>query len=604
MRLPISIKLIVITVSLLLAVTVTVAIMASQHFQKTAKQREETINVDFAIAKGSLLQSELDGIINRSLSLGLEIYRMYAYKELENMARAQQLVDRDSSLISFQLLSVTGLSVWKSNINNIKYKNSWPESTQKSLAIVTSSPNQVYIEPLRFSDDFSVLRIHLPLVKDPSGKISYLAVFDFDIKVIHGLFKESSERSYFVVDAENRIIYHSQGLNFIGMNLAKHEMVTLARKENSPSKGQRPLYDSIIKEKVYSAFYRTEQDFLLVSQISEALILEPAIAVKRRIFLIGGVVLSISILVVFWFSLSLVSPLEKLASLMELVKRGVFDIQAFKTTKSFFPDEVSDLAFAVDQMAEGLKERDKVKSLFSKFVGSSVTDDLLNREVALGGSRKEVVVFFSDIRGFTAMSEILAPEDVVEMLNEYFGTMVKIINESGGVVDKFIGDAIMAIWGVPNPKVDDPIRALQACLKMREALNSLNQKRISMSKDPLMIGMGLNMGPAVAGTIGSNERMEYTVIGNTVNTSSRIEASTKAFGVDLLISEEVYEICKSQFICEMAGEVDVKGRSQALKLYKVNGYRDEMGADIVVATPYSEYPAESGDKVRLKTDLS
>jgi adenylate cyclase len=604
MRLPISIKLVIITVSLLSAVTITVAIMASQHFQKTAKQREETINVDFSIAKGSLLQSDVDKAINRSVSLGSEVYRFIRKSEESEYTKAQELVMRDSTVLCFHLLNSTGLTVWKSSVSDEKFQNNWPDVSQKGVAIVAASDNQVYIEPVRLSDEFSFLRFYVPLVKDQSGKVSYIVVIDYDIKIIHGLFKESSERTYFVVDSENRVLYHSEGLNYIRTNLDNHPTILLARRADSPSKGQKLILDPILKEKVYSAFFKTHHNFILVSQISEALILEPAIAVKRRIFLIGGIVLSISILMVFWFSLTLSSPIEKLASLMELVKKGIFDIQAFQKTKSFFSDEVSDLALAVDQMAEGLKERDKVKNLFSKFVGSSVTDDLLNREVSLGGTRKEVVVFFSDIRGFTAMSEVLDPEDVVEMLNEYFKIMVKIINETGGVVDKFIGDAIMAIWGVPNPKSDDPIYAIRACLRMREALNVFNEKRTAAGKDPLMIGMGLNMGPAVAGTIGSDERMEYTVIGNTVNTSSRIEASTKAFGTDLLVSEEIFERCKTQFIFDLAGEVEVKGRSQALKLYKVRGYLDESGREIIVSTPYSEYQAESADKVKLKTDLS
>jgi len=262
----------------------------------------------------------------------------------------------------------------------------------------------------------------------------------------------------------------------------------------------------------------------------------------------------------------------------------------------------------VDEMAAGLKERDKVKSLFSKFVGSSITNDLLHREIALGGVRKDVVVFFSDIRGFTAMSEVLPPENVVEMLNSYFSIMVKIINDSGGVVDKFIGDAIMAIWGAPNSSPDDAERAVMACLKMRQALVSFNEQRIAEQKSPLIVGMGLNFGSAVAGTIGSTERMEYTVIGNTVNTASRIEAATKSFGTDLLISDEVVERCAHKFILKLAGEVEVKGRSQPLKLYKVlgyidKGYIDEIGNEVIIKTPYSDYEAEDHDKVKLKSNL-
>src|SRR5438445_2184479 len=155
-----------------------------------------------------------------------------------------------------------------------------------------------------------------------------------------------------------------------------------------------------------------------------------------------------AIFFIFLFSMTLTSPIEKLAEMIKLVSKGNFDVKARSQVRSH--DEVGDLATAFDHMTEGLKERDKVKSLFSKFHGSSVAEDLIGKEIGVGGQNRDVVVFFSDIRGFTAFSEKRSPEEVVEMLNEYFGVMVKVINAHGGVVDKFIGDAIMAVWGAPR----------------------------------------------------------------------------------------------------------------------------------------------------------
>src|SRR5262249_35275606 len=151
----------------------------------------------------------------------------------------------------------------------------------------------------------------------------------------------------------------------------------------------------------------------------------------------------------------------------------------------------------------------------------SVTEDLLKGNLELGGSKKMVTVFFSDIRGFTAFSEGHTPEQVVQMLNEYFQIMVGIINKHGGIVDKFIGDAIMAVWGAPNATDRDTQNAVKACIEMRQALNSLNELRAGRGQVPIKIGMGLHRGEAISGTIGSSERMEYTVIGDTVNQSSR-----------------------------------------------------------------------------------
>ncbi len=258
------------------------------------------------------------------------------------------------------------------------------------------------------------------------------------------------------------------------------------------------------------------------------------------------------------------------------------------------------LAWAFDGMTQGLKERDKVKNLFNKFHGASVTDNLLEGgELQLGGVKKQVAVFFSDIRGFTAFSENKTPEEVVGMLNEYFQEMVKVIYAHHGIVDKFIGDAIMAIWGAPKSTGDDAYQAVMACIEMRIALDELNKKRMARGDVPIKIGMGLHYGEAISGTIGSDDRMEFTVIGDTVNMASRIESSTKAFGTDLLLSEDIAGFVRERFVLEEAGSAEVKGKTEPLKFYKVRGYIGQNGEEFLVKTEWSDYEAEKADKVKV-----
>jgi adenylate cyclase len=286
-----------------------------------------------------------------------------------------------------------------------------------------------------------------------------------------------------------------------------------------------------------------------------------------------------------------------LAGLIHQVSRGNFNVSARKVVKS--KDEVGDLANAFDKMTDGLKERDKVKNLFNKFHGSSIAEEMMHGEIGVKGTSKEVVVFFSDIRGFTKFSEGHTPEQVVSMLNEYFAVMVSIITKNHGVVDKFIGDAIMAIWGAPKSTGNDQYNAVKACLEMRVALAELNTKRIARGESAIMIGMGVHSGPAMSGTIGSEDRMEYTVIGDTVNMSSRIESSTKAFGTDLLLSETLAGAIDGKFELDLAGSAEVKGKAEPLKLFKVAGYKSANGEIIKIKTPYSEYHAEHADKVKV-----
>ena len=183
------------------------------------------------------------------------------------------------------------------------------------------------------------------------------------------------------------------------------------------------------------------------------------------------------------------------------------------------------------------------------------------------------------------------------MLNDYFKVMVGIILNRKGVVDKFIGDAIMAAWGIPTEQEHSNKNAVMACLEMRKALMLFNEKRIKEGKEPIMIGMGLHKGMAISGVVGSDDKMEYTIIGDTVNQAARIEEGTKAFGTDLLISEEVYKEVKDDFVIEEAGKVEAKGKSKPLTLYKVLGYVKD-GEQKIVETPYSTYEAKDGGKVK------
>jgi adenylate cyclase len=189
--------------------------------------------------------------------------------------------------------------------------------------------------------------------------------------------------------------------------------------------------------------------------------------------------------------------------------------------------------------------------------------------IRLGGEKIPVTVFFSDIRSFTSSSEKMAPEAVVEMLNEYMSEMVSVIEKWGGVVDKYVGDAIMAIWGMPT---QDPARdaekAVFACLEMRLKLAELNERRRHRDQPPIQIGMGLNSGEVIAGNIGSPSRMEYTVIGDTVNTASRMESLTKEHKTDFLLNESTAALLTPGRF-ELLGPIETaaKGKAQSVLVY-------------------------------------
>jgi adenylate cyclase len=226
-------------------------------------------------------------------------------------------------------------------------------------------------------------------------------------------------------------------------------------------------------------------------------------------------------------------------------------------------------------MGQGLAEKEKIKNTFGKFVDPEIANQILKDEIKLGGEIKNVAIFFSDIRSFTAISEKLQPNEVVEFLNEYMTKMVDCITKTKGIVNKFIGDAIMAIWGAPLSHGNDTENAINASLMMRKALHAYNKNRGGDKKPIIQIGCGINTGPALAGQIGSHDRMEYTVIGDAVNLASRVESLNKPFGTDILITIESYELVKDIFHVAPMQKIKVKGKVEPQQIYAVLGRLDD-----------------------------
>lgn len=618
-RIPISVKLIVIFVGFLTIATIIFAQQSSDMFAKVLIQREEFSNMAEASSKSLEIEQTVLNLIERSQILGQLLFKSVE-KPLALQGPSDKMPDLELSsdfLFNFEKeKNVVSLEIWSNKDGELKLM--YRKSKDKFFEANKETPK--FFDELRLRQNFpmsSVLQKNLeirnasrpegpalatlgiPLVKNEQDQVSHVLLVDFSLALLQKSFATESERVQFLIDRDGTYLAHADDKRVLSMASAKASpLVERALSDQQPRR-QIQFTDPVENDVYIGAYVKlTNLGLTVLSQTSKSIILEPAVNVKRRAFYIAGVVISVAILLIFLFSMTLTGPIEILASLVGYVSKGNFDIRAGDRIKSLIEDEVIDLAHAFDHMTEGLKERDKVKNLFNKFHGSSITEDLLSNDIGVGGQNKEVTVFFSDIRGFTAFSENRTPEEVVEMLNEYFQVMVSIINKYGGVVDKFIGDAIMAVWGAPRGTERDTQNAVRACLEMRKALVELNEKRKSRDQIPIMIGMGVHTGRAISGTIGSQERMEYTVIGDTVNMTSRIEASTKAFGSDLLVSESVVEKLGHEFLFELGGHATVKGKTEPLKLFNVRGYKDESGQDVIIETPYSQYKKEHDDKVK------
>ncbi len=236
-------------------------------------------------------------------------------------------------------------------------------------------------------------------------------------------------------------------------------------------------------------------------------------------------------------------------------------------------DELESLALDFNAMVDGLKERDRLRETFGRYVTRQVADHLLKGNVNLGGELVPVTVLFSDIRSFTSISETMEPRALLDFLNEYFSGMVESVMQHHGVVDKFIGDAIMAVFGAPVPHPDDPIHAVKAALDMRARLLKLNDAFRARGLPELRTGIGLHSGQVVAGNMGHTQRMEYTVIGDAVNLASRLEGMTKELKCDVILSEDLFKQVEKHVETEPLHKIKVKGREQEVMVYRLLGLK-------------------------------
>ena len=233
-------------------------------------------------------------------------------------------------------------------------------------------------------------------------------------------------------------------------------------------------------------------------------------------------------------------------------------------------DEFQNVADSLNKMADDLKEKERMKIGFAHYVSSHIMEQISKSGApTLGGERKKITVFFCDIVNFTQMAEEMPPEDLMTLLNEYFEVMIEIIYKNKGMLDKLIGDAIMAEFGFP---VDDPEQeknAVLTALEMQSSLAILRKKWKMGGKPEIQIGIGIHTGEAVIGIVGSKERVQFTAVGDTVNTASRLERLTRDFNEQIIISEDTYKALNDQFQVKPLGAVELSGKSKTINAYGV-----------------------------------
>ena len=337
------------------------------------------------------------------------------------------------------------------------------------------------------------------------------------------------------------------------------------------------------RDRVGNAFFFEPFSWLILVTEDEKTFSKEVTQIQRQSIIILSGSLAVSITLLLIFAGYLTRPLRRVAGAMRDI---ITDNDMSRRVTVEFQDEIGKLAHTFNIMISELekangrirdfafkavlaqKNEHKIRNIFQKYVPKDVINSFItNPEEMLVGDNRVLAILFSDIRSFTTISEGFMPDELVKSLNEYFEMLVDIIMKHGGIVDKYIGDAIMAIFGAPVKHENDAEEAVIAALEMQQALSSFNDRYREAGKPQFKTGIGISYGVVTVGNIGSEKKMDYTVIGDMVNLGARLEGLTKVYKEGLIFSESVYRKVKDNLPSRMVDKVVVKGKTQGEKIY-------------------------------------
>lgn len=388
---------------------------------------------------------------------------------------------------------------------------------------------------------------------------------------------KSDTELIFAVDKDSNIVMSTRELR-LGIEEKSRLYDYLAKKKS----GWITMTAERRKRVGYGFYFQPFDWYFFVTEDEEVFYRESRQIIVQTAYVLGGtIVFSIFLLIIF--TGYLIRPLRSIVATMRHV---ISTNDMSHRVPVEFKDEIGTLAHTFNIMTGELekayvqikqfalksvlaeKNERKIRNIFQKYVPKDVIDTIFkNPEKMLIGDNRVVAILFSDIRSFTTISEGYMPDELVSTLNKYFEMMVDIIIRHNGVIDKYIGDAIMAFFGAPVKRPDDAVQAVYAAIEMQEALLKFNEEQVKNGKPEFRTGIGINYGVVTVGNIGSEKKMDYTIIGDMVNLGSRLEGLTKPYKQGVIFSESVYRKTKDVLPCRMIDKVVVKGKTQGESIY-------------------------------------
>lgn len=315
-----------------------------------------------------------------------------------------------------------------------------------------------------------------------------------------------------------------------------------------------------------------EKEFALLNSLNESA--EMIISsLLWNIHIIGFVILVLTILILHYLSRRITSPISQLATATKEIGEGHLESAAIPVPSEKDTDEVASLCRAFDRMVKGLQEKEKVKAVLNKVVSQEIAQEILKGNVALGGEEKKVTILFADIRNFTRMTQNMTPKEVIDLLNVCMTKISHFIDQYGGVIDKYVGDEAMALFGAPVECRESAYKAILSAIDMINALGKWNEERRTQGLPPVQMGIGIHTGAVLAGNMGAENRLNYTVLGNNVNLAARL--CSAAVGMEILISESTLKepLVMEKILIEEIPPMALKGFDMPIVTYRVKGLK-------------------------------
>ena len=554
---PISLKQILLFSFLIILVLGVSTTLVSTLIRSDDRIKAEESNLALNARTAQTIESSFENIQNNSYVF------FEAFSAVQEDAQKTELADaffRSNQDILFVYSPETDLLLnpeSKPSASNIRSFMDSPE------AVAVTSDNSATEKTVFFnaSKVFDTPAIIFIYKYGPANAVKN-GIVGYDVSALCELMGTGSNNTTVLVDNSAKVLINPD------FGSTKTELNSVKGLVKELYKNEQETNTQTVIDGIFTAIHQIKGDLFVITTISEKAVYAVINRTTYRIILFSLAVLFIAIILIRIFSNGITNPIKELVDASSKIEHGEFELDIKPRTQ----DEIGLLTSSFVQMGKGLAEREKLMISFSKFTNKTIAQKAASGELTLGGENRNATIFFSDIRSFTAMSEKMQPNEVVEFLNVYMTKMVECVNKTNGVVDKYIGDAIMAVWGAPESSgspAQDALNAVTAALMMRVSLFNYNKERAAKGLLPVKIGCGINSGPVVAGQIGSEERMEYTVIGDAVNLASRTEALNKPFATDILITENTYNLIKDHIVVQEMPGVHVKGKTDAIKMFAV-----------------------------------